>query len=378
MSIRPDAIQGASTADDPPDRLVECLRRLPDVDPPEGLSARILEALPRSRRPWWQRMRFKFSRFGSTALTPMKWAPAAATLAIGVIIGISLNQNPDEHRQQVARQAVDAEADYHQGRRLLAEDQTEKALGYLKRAASAHPEQALYQFWLGVAYWALEDPDRERSHYLAALNHDPDFLPAHVYIGHNYLDRGEYQAARRHYRHVLQAVPDHAEALYHTGLALHRLGDTRAENEAWRAYLAYYDRGRSALQAVAFLNANGDFSYRRIQLGPLSLVKPSIAFAAGRSELNAGSRTTLDDIGRIVAGNRKLQLHVLAYDANDAETAKKRAKTIKHYLLDRYTGMSTRRIKASWFGVSEKIQLQNRSYERASSIHLFATQVDES
>ena len=378
MATRHDDRRVSLSPDGMPDHLTARLRRLPDVDPPEGLSSRIMDALHTRRRPWLPMVIYKFQRLRIRAVTPLKWAPAAVALAIGVIIGISFNQNPDESGLQAVRPAVDTDADYRQGRKLLAEGQAEKALVHLTRAADVQPGEALYQFWLGVTYWALEDPDRERLHYQNALAHDPDFLPAHVYIGHNYLDRGEYEAAQRHYRHVLQVVPDHAEALFYTGKVLHRLGDTRAENEAWQTYLEHYDRGRPALQAVEILNTNGDFSYRRIQLGPLSIVKPSIVFAEGHPGLDAVSRTTLDDIGRIVAGNHKLTLHVLAYAANDIDVARKRAKTIKNYLLDRHSGLSARRIKPSWFGVSEKIKREDRSYELESSIRLFATHVDES
>jgi tetratricopeptide (TPR) repeat protein len=382
MTTKPDDRNGVSSPDNIPHDLVERLRRLPEVDPPEGLSARIMGALKPRRRPWWQTMLFRLSRPRSITFTPLKWAPVGAALVLGLMIGFSFNKMPagpaPSSGPQVAQLAGDAETHYMWGRQLLADNRAQKALVHLKRAADTQPEQALYQFWLGVTYWTLKDFDREQAHYQLALQRNPDFLPAHVYIGHNYLDRGDYQAARQHYRHVLQAVPDHADALFNTGVALHRLGDIMQENEAWRAYLQHYDRGRPALQAVASLNANGDFSYRRIRLGPLSLVKPSITFDDGRKRLDASSQAALDDIGRVLAHNYKLELHILAYTANDAGAAKTQAKTIKRYLLDQYRGISAKRIKPSWFGVSEKVQLENRSYALESSIRLFATAVDES
>ena len=129
---------------------------------------------------------------------------------------------------------------------------------------------------------------------------------------------------------------------------------------------------------MASLNANGDFSFRPIQMGPLSLVKPAIRFDQNQTHLNAVSQATLDDIGRIVAHNDMLELHILSYAADDALQAKERAQTIKRYLLERYRSIATRRIKPSWFGVSEKISLENRSFALESSVHFFATVVDAS
>lgn len=382
MTAESNDRNGAASPGSVPNDLVDRLRRLPDFDPPPGLSNRIMDALEPRRRPWWQTMVFRFSRPRSITFYPRKWVPACAALVLGLLIGFSLNRMPAEpapsFAPQVAQLTGDAETDYMLGRQLLADNRAEKALVHLRRAAETQPSQALYQFWLGVAYWKLENFDQERAHYKLALQRNPDFLPAHVYIGHNYLDRGNYQAARQHYRHVLEVVPDHADALFNTGITLHRLGEIEKENEAWRTYLEYYDRGRQALQAVDSLNANGDFSYRSIQLGPLSIVKPGISFDDGRKRLEASSQAALDDIGRILAHNHKLELHVLAYVANDAGAAKMRAKTIKRYLLDQYRGISAKRIKPSWFGVSEKVQLEGRSYALESSIRIFATTVNES
>jgi len=96
--------------------------------------------------------------------------------------------------------------------------------------------------------------DKERAQYQAALQLDPDLLPAHVYIGHNYLDNGDWEKALHHYQRVLQDEPHHSEALFNTGLALRSQGRTMLENDAWKAYLNDYDRGERANQAVEFLN----------------------------------------------------------------------------------------------------------------------------
>ncbi len=382
MSIRPGDRIRASAPKGLPDKLVDQLRIFPEVAPPEGLSGRIMEALPPRRRPWWAALRFRLARPRIIALTPIRWVPVGTALILGLAIGFSLNRMPtapfSSTGPQMAQQTDDAQTQYLLGRQLLTEDRPAKALAHLKRAADTRPDHALYQFWLGVAYWTLDDFNRERIHYQTALQHDPDFLPAHVYIGHNYLEQGDYHAARRHYRLVLQVIPDHAEALFNTGVALHRLGETRKENAAWRAYLDYYDRGDLAQQAVARLNANGDFSFRPIQLGPLSLIKPAIRFDDHQIHVDAASTAILDDIGRVVARNDRLELHVLVYAASDAAKARERARAIKRYLLEHDRRIAAQRIKPSWFGISEKIILDDRTVMLPSSIHFFAMTVDTS
>jgi tetratricopeptide (TPR) repeat protein len=303
-----------------------------------------------------------------------------AALVLGVLIGFGLKWTPAgpplSSDQKMAQLADDAETHYKRGRQLLAADQAEEALVHLKRARDLHPDRALYQFWVGVSYWALQDYDEELMHYEAALDLDPNFLPAHVYIGHNYLDRGEWQKALSHYRRVLRGVPNHSEALFNTGLALRLKGDKGQENEAWSNYLDLYDRGEQAMQAVEYLNANGDFTYRPIHLGMVGLVKKSIRFNNGSAHLDQSTQVALDDVSRVVARNPKLQLHIVAYTANDAPLAKTRAHAIKRYLSNHADELAPERIKTSWFGVPEKIEFETQSYQLENSIQLFATKID--
>ncbi len=280
--------------------------------------------------------------------------------------------------RKMAPLPVDAETHYRLGRQLLASERAHESLTHFQQAASAQSDRALYHFWLGVNYWSLNDFDRELAHYRQALERDPDFLPAHVYSGHNHLDRGEWHRALHHYRQVLQAVPDHAEALFNTGIARRQLDDTAVENAAWHAFLAHYDRGDLVLQAAGYLNTNGDFAYRRIQLGPLAIVRRSIDFGPGTTDLDAADRATLDAIGRIVRHNRQLELHVIAYVAGDAALAKRRSRDIKRYLTTRYADLAPRRVKLSWFGVAETIQIEDRTTQLDDSINLFATMIAES
>ena len=359
----------------------DLLRRLPELDAPEDLSQRIMTALDHRAQPFWRVWLFRLSRPRTISFVPLKWVPLGAlVLVLAIGLGFDRLALPPalRSRPEMAPLPEDARTHYLIGRQLLASERTQESLEYLKYAAHAQPDRALYHFWLGVNYWSLNDFDRELAHYQAAIERDPDFLPAHVYTGHNYLDRGDWQRALEHYRVVLQTVPDHAEALYNSGIANRQMQDVQAENAAWRAYLAHFDRGMQALQAAAFLNANGDFSFRRVHLGPLAIVRPGVAFAPGESVLNDQGRSTLDVIGRIVRRNRQLQLHIVAYVAGDAALAKRRSRAIKRYLTTRYDDLSPQRVKTSWFGVAETIPIEDGTTQLDNSINLFATMIAES
>ncbi len=380
MTHSNDGRESSPPHNTPENRLADRLRRLPEVDVPAGLSDQIMAAIQQRRRPWWQTLLFRLSQPRTITFSPVKWAPVGAALALGLIIGFSLNRMPAEpvssSGPHVAQSVYDADIHYQRGRKLLAANQAEEALVHLKRAANIHPDRALYQFWVGVSCWALQAYDEELGYYSKALAIDPGFLPAHVYSGHNYLDRGDWQSALVHYRRVLQDVPDHSEALFNSGLALRLKGDTARENAAWKVYLNYYDRSAESMQAVEYLNANGDFSYRRIQLGMVALVKESVRFDDGGARLSETSRAVLDDISRIIERNHGLQLHIVAYAANDAPLAKLRAQAVRRRVINNTGEMASQRIKTSWFGVPERAEQGDRSCQLEHSIRLFATSIN--
>ncbi|MBC2733708.1 MAG: tetratricopeptide repeat protein [Desulfobacteraceae bacterium] len=364
------------------DEVIAQLRSLPDVEVPVGLSKQIMAAVHGRKRSWWRTVIFRLSRPRTVSFTPLKWAPVGAALMVGLFIGFNLDRMSTAPEpspaQQLAQSENDADVHFKLGRLLLANDKAAEALVHLKQAAHAHPDNASYRFWVGVNFWTLNDFDQEREYYQSALTIDPDYLPAHVYLGHNYLDQGDWQTALGHYERVLQDVPDHPEALFNRGVALRYQGDTALENNAWAAYLDHYDRGEKALQAVTYLNANGNFSFRRIQMGPVEVVKRRISFRPDETVLEGTAHHTLEDIGHLFEQNRRLELHVVAYVANDAQLAKLRAKKVKQHLTDQFDGISPQRIKLSWFDVGETIKMDDHVYQLGSSIHVFATTVEES
>jgi tetratricopeptide (TPR) repeat protein len=65
------------------------------------------------------------------------------------------------------------------------------------------PNKADYHFWLGVAYAANKESDLERKSYLRAIELDDKHVQALTYLGHNQLDKFEYENALNTYDKVL-------------------------------------------------------------------------------------------------------------------------------------------------------------------------------
>jgi tetratricopeptide (TPR) repeat protein len=264
------------------------------------------------------------------------------------------------------------------GRSALATNDPQKALPYLKAAVDQEPTQADYHFWLGVAYWAVGNKALETESYAAALRLNPDFLPAHVYLGHNYLENQRWQEAVAHYEKVLAQVPDHAESLFNTGIAYRRLSRTMEENLIWTRFLGHTNTGPRAVKAVKYLNSNGEFSMQLAYFGGQPLVLKSIAFKANGIEPLPESIPSLVRAGQIIRDNPNLLLHIIVYEKDREPLARKRSKRLKKYILDAYPEIDADHIRTSWFAVPRPVKTSGEQYSLDSSVQLFAERVVDS
>ena len=270
-----------------------------------------------------------------------------------------------------------AELNYYLGRSYLALNQPEEALPYLQKAAGINSKIADYHFWLGVNYWALLEFEKELHSYKTALAIDPDHIPSRVYAGHNHMDRGQWEKALAFYENVLTKIPDNAEALFNAGRAYRELGQTRKENDTWKTFLSFYRNGQKAFTAVNFLNANGDFSYRTFRFGRRLRVLKQIEFIDGRATLLDESIETIETAGRAINQNQDFVLQVLVYVNQDKPLAEKRAKNIKRAFLKTIPALPADRIKISWFGVPERLNLDKKQYDLSPSVRFFTTPAGE-
>ncbi len=260
---------------------------------------------------------------------------------------------------------------FFMGRSLLALNQPAEAVGYLRKATVLQPGNADYQFWLGVGHWATTDFEEERRSYLEALKLNPKHLSANLYLGHSYMDQGDWQKALVQYNRVLGIDADFPEALYNSAVALGKLDKKAEAREGWKRYLSRYHLGLWAFQAVEQLNQMGDFSYRTHRLGPARVIMPKITFAPGGDRPAGQSVGALETVKGTLERNSQLSLHIVAYAQGNAKLAESRAKALKAHILKSNPGIPSYRVKVSWFDVPEKISLGDKMYVLKESVNFF-------
>lgn len=275
-------------------------------------------------------------------------------------------------RKAVEKDPTNGRANFSYGRVLLATDQSRQALPYLQKAVNLDPENAIYLFWLGVAYGENNKPSLERASYERALQQDGNFVQALVYLGNNYLNVRAYKPALNCYLRALAISPTNAQALYNRAIIYRHLQQTPNEKLAWRLYLESHPSGELAHRAADHLNLLGDFSYRNHRLGRRTVTMPAITFKPFSAELTPSAQAALDQVGSTVSHLKKGKLDILVYQKNNRELASRRAVSIKRYLEKRFQVLKTEeRIRLSWFDVAEKRKLAGRVTRIDESVVFF-------
>jgi len=330
----------------------EMLRGLPQAEAPEGFADGVLSQLAALPEPWWRGQGRRRALSQALSISPFGALLAAACLLAVFGLGYVAGQVPGPVAQSTVRVADGAEASYFMGRSLLAAMRPAEALPHLERAIRMRPNDADYAFWSGVAHWALHEPEQEERLYLRAVALDPEHVQSRLYLGHNYLERGDFEQALEQYNDVLAQEPDAVDALFNRGLALRALDRSQAEAVAWKRLLEKDPDGSRALQAADYLNSRGDYSFRVHYLGRRGLALPAFGFD-DNGGLRPGGSESLRRIGRTASAMPNLTLHVVVYVAGDAGLAKTRAFALRNRLLAVFPDLNPNDVRPSWFGVPD-------------------------
>jgi tetratricopeptide (TPR) repeat protein len=343
--------------------LISMIRTMPDATPPEGFEERVMDSLPPPKRiPQWLRLYRLALTPQHVSFTPLKVATAIICCALALFLGTVLIDVDSTPRHTLISDDMRVpEANFFMGRVFLAADQPEKALPYLEKAVALSPDVPDFHFWLGVAHWALKNSNEERNQYVQAIALAQDHIPAHLYLGHNFMDRGEWEKALIQYDKVLALDPSLPNALYNRGLALKNLGRSAEEAIAWKEYLKVNQIGKWAVRAAGHLNALGDFSYGIHQIGALKTVMKRPSFDSSDALL-PDSLPSLDRLGHVLENRRNLYVHVVVYFKDNQKRAYIRAQAVKKYLTRHYPGANHGRVKISWFASAEKIMINDETY----------------
>lgn len=281
-------------------------------------------------------------------------------------------------QEALQKDPANAQALYYYGRFLLAEGEAKTALPYLEKAVKYNPADSDYHFWLGTAYGENNLPKKERESYQAALLLDPQHGQALTGLGNNLLRADELHKSFNLYQRALKVWPENPQALYNRAVILRKLKREPEEKLAWRLYLDSYPAGSFARIATDRLNSLGDSSYRNYQLGARTVTLSEITFLPFSSVLSPDSHPSLDLVGAAVFNMPKGKLHIIVYQQNNGQLAKKRAFNIRRYLEKQYPRLrDQKRVRVSWFAVPEERTVLGKQLVLNESVQLFLVDQDK-
>jgi len=226
---------------------------------------------------------------------------------------------------------------------------------------------------LGVCYHGLKRYQEERKSYLKAIEFNNRHGTAYLYLGHIYLENGQWAKALGAYDKVLIIEKDQPQAMYNRGLALNKLHRFSEETEAWKDYLKIYPEGGWAIQAVDHLNARGNFDYRNYFIGYRRVPLKKLTFESPAGILTKTTKSSMDIIGSILSINKKINLTIVGYKNGNKNLAKKWADNIKQYLVTNYPEIDSSRLTVQGIGTSEKIKITWKIFRVDSSINFVTT-----
>jgi tetratricopeptide (TPR) repeat protein len=111
------------------------------------------------------------------------------------------------------------------GAELIAEGDYEAAIRLLTELIEQQPENEYAYFYLGSAYYELEDYPRALKSYVKALEIVPTYVGAMVNAGHTLRMLGRYDEAVRMGQQVLARTPDDGDGLFLIGASSFARGD---------------------------------------------------------------------------------------------------------------------------------------------------------
>lgn len=149
-----------------------------------------------------------------------------------------LNHGEIESAQSIYKKILvkdhgDLIARRNMGATLVEQSRLDEAQSHYQIAVIYHPDNAEMHFSLGVIAHRKNEPWQAMTHYLKAIELDPQHIPAFENLAHLQTIMGLYDEALTTYQHILNIQPDRASTLYSMSLIFLLLGKV---NEGWEIY----------------------------------------------------------------------------------------------------------------------------------------------
>jgi len=140
----------------------------------------------------------------------------------------------------------------------------------LKEAVRLNPEEPLYHFELGSAYFTDNRLDEAEAEYLATLQLQNNFVEAYRRLGRLYMSQGKWDKAIYHLKDVLKRSGVNNPHQIHNWLAIsyYAKGRVSLAEKAWRSALDISENSEIRLNLALAYKAN-----ERYDLATESLLK---------------------------------------------------------------------------------------------------------
>lgn len=145
-----------------------------------------------------------------------------------------------------------------EGCRFSEDRALEEAVQCFRRALIKNPCDAEANFYLADALYAMDLPHAAIERFLAAIEHDPQYVEAWLQLGCLWDQLGQQTEAEQAFRQALALHEDYPDAHFHLAELLHRENRTEEALEHWRRYLNFDNRGPWSEMAIQRLEQAGD------------------------------------------------------------------------------------------------------------------------
>lgn len=183
-------------------------------------------------------------------------------------------------------------------------------------------------FYIGYAFFILEQDDQAQGHFISALAIDPDNLAANEYLGLSYFYTGNLESAESQYLRCIEINPDYHKAYYLLSLVKGRENDLdSAISYAKSAFELDPGNGNYKYRLGMYYFDSGDYDNAWPLLKALADADPSDYFSISMC-MQMAFKKGVEDVYTDLKGKLK-EARMLSRD--------QRLRQLKHFQIETFT-----------------------------------------